>query len=45
MRGDSHFDLYETKNERKNWFKGCLFMAIFFAAAMGVVQLMIYLFS
>lgn len=45
MRSDSHFDLYETKNERDNWFKGCLFMVLFFGGAMGIVHLLIYFFS
>jgi len=45
MRSDSHYDLYEPETERKNWFKGCLFMALFFGAAMALVYLLIYFFG
>ena len=45
MRSDSHYDLYEPQSERKNILKGCLFMVFFFAAAMGIVQLIVYFFG
>lgn len=45
MKSDSHLDLYTTGNERKNWFKGCFFMFLLFAGAMGLVYLIVYLFG
>lgn len=45
MRSNSHYDLYEPDSERKNWFKGCLFMVVFFGGAMGIVKLIVYFFG
>jgi len=45
MRSDSHLDLYSPAKERANWFKGCLFMVLFFGGAMGLVYLIVYYFG
>ena len=45
MRSDSHHDLYRPKQEVRNLGKGLLFLVLFFGIAMGMVQLIVYLFS
>lgn len=45
MRSDTHYDLYETRNEKDNRFKGLLFMVVFFSGSIGIVHLVIYLFA